>query len=97
DSPKGRKFQEELEASEELGKRAIELAGEGIPKEGAVYLLRNDPKTEGPKLFQKNCATCHTHGNDFENKNPTAPDLEGFGTRAWNYQFLLDPGSKKYL
>lgn len=30
-----------------------------IPKQGAVYLLRNDPLTQGPKLFGRHCASCH--------------------------------------
>ena len=33
----------------------------GIPPAGAITLLRNDPKTQGPKLFARYCASCHTH------------------------------------
>jgi ubiquinol-cytochrome c reductase cytochrome b subunit len=37
----------------------------GIPREGAITLLRNDPLTQGPKLFAKNCASCHRYdGHD---------------------------------
>ena len=37
----------------------------GIPVSGAVTLLRNDPLIQGPKLFAKNCASCHRYeGND---------------------------------
>ena len=37
----------------------------GIPREGAVTLLRNDSLTQGPKLFAKNCASCHRYdGHD---------------------------------
>ena len=32
-----------------------------IPRQGAVYLLRNDPLTEGPKLFGLHCASCHSY------------------------------------
>lgn len=32
-----------------------------IPKQGAVYLLRNDPLTQGPRLFAKHCASCHEY------------------------------------
>lgn len=32
-----------------------------IPKQGAVYLLRNDPLTQGPKLFARHCASCHDY------------------------------------
>lgn len=31
----------------------------GIPLEGAVALLRNDPLAQGPRLFARNCAPCH--------------------------------------
>jgi len=37
----------------------------GIPREGAVTLLRNDSLTQGPRLFAKNCASCHRYdGHD---------------------------------
>lgn len=49
------------------GVRAEELASrpEGIPLEGAVSLLRADPKAQGPRLFARNCAPCHRYdGHD---------------------------------
>jgi ubiquinol-cytochrome c reductase cytochrome b subunit len=60
----------------------------GIPREGAVTLLRNDPLTQGPKLFSKNCAGCHRYDrHDGIGKvgadEPSAPDLYGFASRAW--------------
>src|SRR3989304_7065811 len=33
----------------------------GIPVSGALSLLRNDPKTQGPKIFRKQCAQCHSY------------------------------------
>jgi quinol-cytochrome oxidoreductase complex cytochrome b subunit/mono/diheme cytochrome c family protein len=38
-----------------------------IPREGAVHLLRNDPLTQGPKLFARHCASCH----DYRPEKPT--------------------------
>lgn len=32
-----------------------------IQKQGAAYLLRNDPLTQGPKLFARHCASCHDY------------------------------------
>jgi ubiquinol-cytochrome c reductase cytochrome b subunit len=32
-----------------------------IPRQGAVYLLRNDPMTQGPRLFGRHCASCHDY------------------------------------
>ncbi len=76
----------------------------GIPSSGAVTLLRNDPLTQGPKLFAKNCASCHRYeGHDGTGKmvgDPqSASDLAGFGSRGW-LAGLLDPekvGSTNYF
>jgi ubiquinol-cytochrome c reductase cytochrome b subunit len=67
----------------------------GIPVTGAVTLLRNDPLTQGPKLFAKNCASCHRYdGHDGLGGQPkdelSASDLKGFASRAW-LAGLLDP------
>ncbi|MCI0357128.1 MAG: cytochrome b N-terminal domain-containing protein [Planctomycetaceae bacterium] len=93
-----------------------------IPKQGAVFLLRNDPLTRGPRLFKQHCASCHDYV-DAEGKRPPglsaplqapvaaakdqvkrdekgnviypetasgAPNLFGFGSRAW-IKGLLNP------
>ena len=39
---------------------ALAKSPSGIPPTGAVTLLRNDPLTQGPKIFAKNCASCPT-------------------------------------
>ena len=64
----------------------------GIPVSGAVTLLRNDAFTQGPKLFSKNCASCHRYnGTGGSVKDPqAASDLAGFGSRTW-LTGLLDP------
>ena len=49
------------------GQRAIELASgpDKIPVEGAVSLLRKDPFTQGPRLFEQHCKSCHRYnGHD---------------------------------
>lgn len=78
-----------------LSARARELAdGEGIPVEGAVALLRNDPKTQGPILFARHCSSCHSHsdskGGGIVADDPTAPNLFHFAGRDW-IAGLLDP------
>ncbi|MGZ5565495.1 MAG: cytochrome b, partial [Limisphaerales bacterium] len=53
--------------AEESAARIKELANspQGIPPTGAISLLRNDPLTQGPKLFAKYCASCHRYdGHD---------------------------------
>jgi ubiquinol-cytochrome c reductase cytochrome b subunit len=73
-----------------------------IPKQGAVFLLRNDPLTRGPRLFKQHCASCHdyvaadgTRPEGFSapptsDKADRAPNLRGFASRAW-IKGLLNP------
>ncbi len=85
-----------VKQAEQESKRVVELAhARGIPITGAVELLRNDPLTQGPKLFAKNCASCHRYeghnGLGLAVKDPqSAADLKGFGSREWAAA-MLDP------
>jgi ubiquinol-cytochrome c reductase cytochrome b subunit len=82
----------------EQGRRVVQLAEHngGIPPEGALALLQEDPYTQGPRLFKQHCASCHRHGgedglgNGNPNEAPTATDLKGFASREW-LTGLLDP------
>ncbi len=84
--------------------RAKQLATErnGIPTEGALALLRNDPLTQGPRLFASQCASCHTYdghdglGEPVAEKDRSAPDLAGFGSRDWLSGFM-DPAQIETL
>ncbi len=81
--------------SEEQASRARELAdANGITPAGANSLLRNDPQTQGPRLFQQYCASCHPKldpsGNGIAAAEPSAPNLGGFGSVAW-IEGMLDP------
>lgn len=86
-----------VESAHRDSKRVIELARSpaGIPPTGAVTLLRNDPLTQGPKIFARNCASCHRYdGHDGLGGKPkdeiSAADLKGFASREW-ITGLLDP------
>lgn len=75
--------------------KALAQSPTGIPATGAIALLRQDPLTQGPKLFAKYCASCHRYGGQDGLGRPardpeTASDLKGFGSRAW-MAGLLDP------
>ena len=82
------------------GDRAIELAGrpERIPPSGALDLIRQDPLTQGPRLFEQHCASCHSHVDPASAQAKTkmskasAANLYGFGSVAW-MQGLLDPAA----
>ncbi len=66
----------------------------GIPPTGAITLLRDDSEIQGPKLFRRYCASCHSHldadGEGIASESPSAANLYGFATRTW-IQRLLDP------
>lgn len=86
-----------VKAANQEAARVKVLAGSpaGIPQGGAVNLLREDPLTQGPKLFAKHCASCHRYdGHDGMERIPkdpqSAPDLKGFATREW-IAATLDP------
>src|SRR5205814_9072129 len=51
---KAKNLHEKFVSAEAEARRAVQLASQGIPEEGARYLLRGDPLTRGPKLFEKN-------------------------------------------
>ena len=80
--------------------RIVALAkAKGIPPTGALTLVYEDPFLQGPKLFKRNCASCHNYLNTenpdpqlkfLVNKKSTAPNLFGVGSRKW-VEGLLDP------
>ncbi|MDO5581531.1 MAG: cytochrome b N-terminal domain-containing protein [Planctomycetia bacterium] len=82
--------------ADHLKQRAVELAfaPEGISKDGALSLLKNDSFIQGPKLFQQHCLSCHNfmpmpgQQNDSDFKpmlcpEPSAPNLYGATTSFW--------------
>jgi len=95
---KSRDYLRAVEEAEQESARVIVLASspQRIPVTGAITLLRNDAKTQGPKLFAAHCASCHTHeapdsiGEHAEEsgQKSTAPNLFGFASRAWLTGFL---------
>jgi ubiquinol-cytochrome c reductase cytochrome b subunit len=90
-------YQLAVKEAEHAANRVTTLAKSptGIPVTGAVALLRNDPATQGPKIFAKNCASCHRYeghdGTGLKGKEvASAADLKGFATRAW-VAGMMDP------
>jgi ubiquinol-cytochrome c reductase cytochrome b subunit len=75
--------------------RVLANSPAGISPDGAIALLRNDPLTQGPRLFAKHCANCHRYGGHDglegrPNNSQSASDLKGFASREW-LTGLLDP------
>ncbi len=93
-----------IAAEKQQAVRTYELVRRhGIPPTGALTLLRSDPKTQGPKLFAQQCASCHNHtsgsAGDIKAETPTAPNLAKFASREW-IAGLLNPkkvGSAEYF
>ena len=55
-------YQAAVKAAEFEGHRAAELAKEfGIPPTGALSLLKEDARIQGPKLFARHCSSCHRY------------------------------------
>lgn len=80
--------QKALAAGHEEAQRVKFLARNlGIPPSGALTLLRDDPMTQGPRLFAQHCASCHSHadanGNGIVAKAVSAPNLHHFASRGW--------------
>jgi ubiquinol-cytochrome c reductase cytochrome b subunit len=61
------------------GRRAVELAREfGIPPQGVLSLLKDDPLTQGPRLFARNCASCHRYdGHDGTQRKVLVTETSG--------------------
>jgi ubiquinol-cytochrome c reductase cytochrome b subunit len=90
-------YQAAVRAADREAERVRVLARSpvGIPPAGAGTLLRDDPLTQGPKLFAQKCAGCHRFaGHDGLGTVPRSPqsasDLKGFASREW-LSGLLDP------
>jgi ubiquinol-cytochrome c reductase cytochrome b subunit len=75
------------------GRRAVQLATDGIPPQGALAMLKQDPMTRGPELFAAHCASCHRYnGHDGQGLIPedpqSAPDLFAFASVPWIEKLL---------
>ena len=101
---------EELQTAKEEAHREYERVRElvryyGIPYEGALrHLVRKDPEIQGPRIFRRVCASCHSYldsnGNGIQGPSPPpdwdqetpygGPNLYGFASRDW-IRGLLDP------
>jgi ubiquinol-cytochrome c reductase cytochrome b subunit len=90
-----------VKSAEQQAQRVFQLAAgpNRIPPEGALSLVRDDPRLQGPRLFAAYCANCHTHIDPGEIDSPaaqsqlakaSASNLFGFASRPW-IAGLLNP------
>jgi mono/diheme cytochrome c family protein len=58
-------FQVSREKADQSRRRVLQLAdAEGVPPDGAVYLLRRDPLTNGRIATEQKCLSCHVYDGD---------------------------------
>ena len=84
--------------ADEARQRSLFLAESpeaGIPPEGAGFLLRQDPLTQGGAVLESKCLSCHVLGG-WRTEKQTAADLDGFGSRDWVRGLLENPKSDVY-
>lgn len=90
--------------------RALFLAGHpkaGVPPEGSRYVLLNDPLHTGYAVLEQKCLSCHYYDGKGAMERGTdgklamtkqvAPDLAGFGSRAWIRGLLENPADRKFF
>lgn len=96
-------FQAARARAETAARRATQLAASpdvGIPPEGAAYLLRRDPLTQGATILNAKCLSCHAYGGGTQSgqaADQMASDLKGFGTKAWLRGLLENPKHERYF
>ncbi|MEO7330896.1 MAG: cytochrome b N-terminal domain-containing protein [Minicystis sp.] len=91
-------FQRARTLASERAARSIALFRRGVPPEGPLAMLHDDPETRGQELFVQHCATCHRLGALGPSaEKATAPALDGYGTKAWVLSLLDDPDADRYF
>ena len=82
-------FQRSVRQASALAFRSHALARNGIPPEGPLEMLRNDPAVRPRELFAEHCGSCHAvRGVSTQTRGPA---LDGFGSRAWAMSFMVWP------
>lgn len=82
-------YQADLAHSKLAAERAVVLAQrpEGIPREGALSLILDDPAVQGPILYKNYCASCHAFtdadGEGIASDTPKAPNLGTMASPEW--------------
>jgi ubiquinol-cytochrome c reductase cytochrome b subunit len=91
------KYQKEHQQAEARAAYALELAKAGIPTQGPVYMMHNDPELRGHDLFEKSCASCHVLGDLGDKKKANATLLDGWGTEDWIAKMIHDPDADDHF
>jgi ubiquinol-cytochrome c reductase cytochrome b subunit len=71
-------------------------AKEGVPPEGALFMLQNTPESRGEKLFTERCIGCHPVDGKGTDK-PKGPDLGGYLHHAWLVGVISHPEAHEFF
>ena len=85
---------EQRKKSDEKASTAKRLAAKGIPPEGGLAVMENDPLFAGSKLFTEKCSICHQVNGKGEAKSL---DLTNYNSREWLFGFLKEPDNPRYF
>lgn len=76
--------------------RAIAIAAQGLPPDGAAAMLARDPLTRGKRLFGAHCAACHQVGGSGTDE-PNGPDLAGYLSAPWLRALIEHPRDPRFF
>jgi ubiquinol-cytochrome c reductase cytochrome b subunit len=89
-------FREARAQADRARLRALQLARDGLPPDGATYVLLRDPGTHGHAVLEQKCLGCHYYDGKGTGKQ-TASDLKGFGSSDWVRGLLNNPRSAAHF
>jgi ubiquinol-cytochrome c reductase cytochrome b subunit len=82
-------FQRATANARAAASRAVALARQGIPPEGPLDMVHNDPAARPAALFKQHCGSATPRAA--WPPSAKAPRLDGFGSRGWAMAFVAWP------
>ena len=79
-------------ASDARAAKALALAANGVPPEGPVFMLHDQPDERGRRVFEQRCGSCHGEAGT----GGKAPSLSGAYSRGWLVALLANPDERRF-
>ncbi|MBS2025699.1 MAG: c-type cytochrome, partial [Deltaproteobacteria bacterium] len=86
-------FQASMAQATDRAQVAMALGTNGVPPQGALFQVHDQPQMRGERLFQKKCLSCHKVGDA---GTRYGPELSGYLSRAWIRGALVHPEEPEY-